>query len=170
VPVLNALRRRGVITRATRLIPASYETTLQLVSADHRYYGFLIAAPKHEWPFYASGPGWHPTSVTAASDVVTVARVDFAAGAIDEVVAGQIDVEIDPGATVNAVRPAGGIGLSTHRTLGPSHALNGDKILPVQEFSGRSRAALRWRYRMGGGLGALELDCEPFADANRHAV
>ena len=51
VPVLNALRRRGVISDATRLVPAGYETTLQLVTADHRYYGFAIAAPKHEWPF-----------------------------------------------------------------------------------------------------------------------
>ena len=102
------------------------------MTADHRYYGFLIVAPKHEWPFYASGPGWHPTSVTAASDVVTVMRVDFAAGAVDEVVAGEIDVEVDPDATINAVRLAGRIGLSTDRTLGSSHALNGDKILPHQ--------------------------------------
>ena len=59
VPVLNALRRSGVIGEDTRLVPCSYETTLQLVATDHRYYGFVIAAPKHEWPFYASGPGWH---------------------------------------------------------------------------------------------------------------
>jgi hypothetical protein len=168
--VLNALRRRGVITPATRLIPAGYQTTLQLVTADHRYYGFLIAAPKHEWPFYGSGPGWHPTAVTAASDPVTVARVDFTAGPVTEVVAGEIEVEIDPAATVNAVRLAGRIGLSTNRTLGPSHALNGDKIFPVNNFSGMSRAALRWRYRMGAGLGALELDCEPLADVSQLAA
>ena len=46
VPALNALRRCGVITPATRLLPASYETTLQLVTAEHRYYGFAIAAPQ----------------------------------------------------------------------------------------------------------------------------
>jgi predicted RNA methylase len=163
VPVLNALRRRGVITRATRLIPASYETTLQLVTADHRYYGFLIAAPKHEWPFYASGPGWHPTSVTAVSDVVEVMRVDFAAGAVEELVTGEIDLEVDSDATVNAVRLAGRLGLSSGQTLGPTHALNGDKILPINGFPGMSRATLRWRYRMGGGLGALELQCVPLA-------
>ncbi len=169
VPVLNAMRRRGVITRATRLLPASYETTLQLVTADHRYYGFTIAAPKHEWPFYASGPGWHPTSVTAASDAVTVMRVDFAAGVIDELVAGEIDVDIDPKATINAVRLAGRIGLAANQTLGPSHALNGDKILPIGALSGLSRANLSWRYRMGSGLGALELGCRP-ADVSRRAA
>ena len=163
VPVLNALRRRGVISEATRLIPAGYETTLQLVTADHRYYGFEIAAPKHEWPFYASGPGWHPTPIAAASDVVTVLSVDFAAGPVDEHVSGEAVVALDPGATVNAVRLAGRIGLSADHTLGPSHAVNGDKILPVDEFCGASRAVLRWRYRMGAGLGALELDCEPVA-------
>ena len=112
VPVLNALRRRGVITEATRLVPAGYDTTFQLVAADHRYYGFVIAAPKHEWPFYTSGPGWHPTAVAAASDVVTVSRVDFAAGAVDEEVAGEIQLEVDPAARTNAIRLAGRIRLS----------------------------------------------------------
>jgi SAM-dependent methyltransferase len=156
VPVLNALRRRGVIADSTRLVPASYETTLQLVAADHRYYGFVIAAPKHEWPFY-TGPGWYPTSVKAASDVITVTRVDFAAGIVDEDVAGEIELELDPDAHVNAVRLAGRIGLSPDQSFGPSHAVNGDKILPISEFSGVARATLRWRYRMGAGLGGLEL-------------
>jgi predicted RNA methylase len=163
VPVLNALRRRGVIGQVTRLVPAGYDTTLQLVTADHRYYGFVIAAPKHEWPFFRSGPGWHPTAITAASDVVTVSCIDFAAGAVDEHVAGEIDVAVDPTARVNGVRLAGRIALSPNHTLGASYAVNGDKILPISEFSGASRATLRWRYRMGAGLGALELDCEPTA-------
>jgi len=158
VPVLNAMRRRGVIAATTRIVPARYETTLQLVTADHRYYGFAIAAPKHEWPFYASGPGWHPTSIVAASDAVTVSSVDFTAGPVDEHVVGE--VEVDPDVTVNAVRLAGRIGLTATHTLGASHAVNGDKILPVSEFSGASRALLRWRYRMGAGLGGLALECE----------
>ena len=163
VPVLNALRSRGVVTAATRLIPAGYETTLQLVSADHSYYGFEIAAPKHEWPFYASGPGWHPTPIEPASDVVTVSSVDFGAGPVAEQVAGEAELAVDPAANVNAVRLGGRVRLSDALTLGPSHALNGDKILPIGAFSGSSRARLRWRYRMGAGLGALELGCEPVA-------
>lgn len=161
VPVLNALRRRGVITRATRLLPARYETTLQLVTAEHRYYGFAIAAPKHEWPFYASGPGWHSTPVTAASGAVVAASVDFTAGPVDEEVVGEIDIEVDHAQEVNAVRLAGRLGLTGDHTLGPTHALNGDKILPINPFSGAPRAALRWRYRMGAGLGSLKLECAP---------
>ena len=117
VPVLNALRRRGVITAATRLIPAGYETTLQLVSADHSYYGFEIAAPKHEWPFYASGPGWHPTPIEPASDVVTVSSVDFGAGPVAEQVAGEAELAVDPAANVNAVRLGGRVA-----ALGRAHA------------------------------------------------
>jgi SAM-dependent methyltransferase len=158
VPVLNALRRRGIIDHATRIIPAAYETTFQLVSAEHRYYGFVIAAPKHEWPFY-TGPGWHPTPVTAASDVVDVLKVDFTAGQIDADVAGAAEIAVDSAATVNAVRVAGRIELAPDQWLGPSHALNGDKILPIPAFSGAARAVLRWRYRMGGGLGTLDLVC-----------
>jgi SAM-dependent methyltransferase len=163
VPVLNALRRRGVIAEDTRLVPCTYETTLQLVATDHRYYGFVIAAPKHEWPFYSSGPGWHATQVSPASDVVSVMSVDFAAGPVDVDVAGEIVLDVDPDATVNAVRLAGRLGVSTSRTLGPSHAVNGDKILSIREFSGARRAILRWRYRMGAGLGGIELDCAPVA-------
>lgn len=156
VPVLNALRRRGVISARTRLIPAAYETTLQLVAADHRYYGFEIAAPKHEWPFY-TGLGWHPTAVTAGSDAITVSSVDFAAGFVDEEVTGEREVGLDPGARVNAVRLAGRIGLSADHALGATHAVNGDKIIPIRELSGVARATLRWHYRMGAGLGALDL-------------
>jgi SAM-dependent methyltransferase len=157
VPVLNALRRRGVISATTRLIPAAYETTLQLVAADHRYYGFEIAAPKHEWPFY-TGRGWHPTTVTAESDVITATSVDFGAGYVEEDVTGEREVELDPAARVNAVRLAGRIGLCADHALGPTPAVNGDKILPIRELSGVCRATLRWRYRMGAGLGGLELD------------
>jgi hypothetical protein len=96
-------------------------------------------------PFYASGTGWHPTTVLPAGDLVAVPRVDFAAGPVDELVAGEAEVALDHTLEVNAVRLAGRVGLSAERTLGPTHAVNGDKILPIA----------RWLYRMGAGLGAL---------------
>lgn len=169
VPVLNALRRRGIITRATRLLPELYETTLQLVAAEHRYYGFEIAAPKHEWPFYASGAGWHTTPVTATSATVVTASIDFAAGIVDEDVEGEVELETDPTRTVNAVRLAGRLRLCADHSLGSTHALNGDKILPITPLPGVSRATLRWRYRMGAGLGALQLECRPAATSSARA-
>jgi hypothetical protein len=161
VPVLNALRRRGVISTSTRMVPCRYETTLQLVTSNHRYYGFAIAAPKHEWPFYASGPGWHPTPVEAVSDVVAVLSVDFTSGVIDEDVGGRITLAVDPGTKINGVRLAGRLGLSPGLTLGPTHAVNGDKVLPIPPVSGSPAVTLSWSYRMGGGLGSLVLGCRP---------
>lgn len=38
---------------------------------------------------------------------------------------------------------------------------HGDKILPINPFSGAPVATLRWRYRMGAGLGSLKLEREP---------
>lgn len=161
VPVLNALRHRGVIGAGTRVLPAGYETTLQLVTTDHRFYGFTIAAPKHEWPFYADGPGWYATPVEAVSDVVTVVSVDFGAGPVDEDVSGSTTLAVDPAVIVNGVRLAGRVGLSPGRTLGPTHSVNGDKVLTIPSVSGSSSVTLRWRYRMGAGLGSLVLSCEP---------
>jgi hypothetical protein len=161
VPVLNALRERSVIGPATRVLPHSYETTLQLISTDHRYYGFAIVAPKHEWPFYATGPGWHRTPIRAVSKKVTILTVDFTAAAIDETVTGEITLAVDPDAEINAVRMAGRVGLSPGRTLGPSHAVNGDKVLPIPPVSGAPSVTLTWRYRMGAGLGSLDLECTP---------
>ena len=45
--------------------------------------------------------------------------------------------------------------------------MNGDKIIPITAFSGVARTTLRWRYRMGAGLGALELACEPVTASTR---
>ena len=170
VPVLNVLRRRGVIAAATRVVPTAYETTLQLVSTDHRYYGFEIAAPKHEWPFYAAGAGWHPTPVTPASRTITATTVDFAAGIVDEVVVGQTAVEVDPAMEINAVRLAGRIRLSRRHRLGPTHAVNGDKILPIPRFSGADRVGLGWHYRMGAGLGTLEVEAQPLSSNCRRSL
>jgi hypothetical protein len=107
--------------------------------------------------------------VTAASEIVEVVQVDFAAGPIHELVTGEAEIAIDSVLAVNAVRLAGRIDLSAERTLGPTHALNGDKILPITPIPGADRVRLRWRYRMGAGLGTLELGCEPSAAAARRA-
>jgi hypothetical protein len=56
--------------------------------------------------------------------------------------------------------------LATH-ILGPTHSVNGDKILPITGFRGATTAMLRWRYRMGAGIGALKLDCVPTRYSDR---
>jgi predicted RNA methylase len=54
VPIIKTLFRRGIITETTRLLPSHYRTYFQLVDTDNMYYGYKIAAPKHEWPFYSN--------------------------------------------------------------------------------------------------------------------
>jgi predicted RNA methylase len=160
-PVLNRLRERGVVDRATRLVPSRYRTDAQLVWTDNLYYGYRIAAPKHEWPFYdRAGDGWAPTSILPVSERVEIALHDFSAGPVDEAVAVAGDVAIAPGLRANALRLSGEITLCDGVTLGATNALNGDKILPLpSEATGRVRLELA--YRLGGGLGSLAISALP---------
>ena len=85
VQALNSLRKNGTINAKTRLIPDGYRTSAQLVYTDNLYYGYQIAAPKHEWPFYArSSDERFPTHFDIASDTVEITSIDFASGAINE--------------------------------------------------------------------------------------
>ena len=94
--MINALRDRGVIGHKTRVIPDAYTTQLQLVTACDRYYGFAIPAPKHAWPFYDQGEGWHPSSVRPASDIVAIATCVFKEGPIAQRRLGRVQLDVDP--------------------------------------------------------------------------
>ena len=161
VPVLNSLRARGVVTDATRVIPGVYRTYLELVRSDQEYYGFQIRAPKHEWPFYAqAGQGWHDTSVEVMSDRVLLGAYDFEAGAVapeqDSVVSFST---LAPGA--NAVRISGEIGLVQGMVLGPTNAVNGDKILPLDLVERGATGSFRVSFAMGRGLGTFKMEAVP---------
>lgn len=158
VPVLNALRARGVIGPSTRVLPARYRTLLQLVETDNAYYGFQILAPKHEWPFYdVRGAGWHPTSFTPASDEVVIAEYDFEAGPV-EAAHDAVATFALGGRRANAVRIAGVLTLADGVELGATNALNGDKYLALDPVEGVAEAAYRVRFTMGGGLGSFAME------------
>jgi predicted RNA methylase len=161
VPALNSLRDRGVVGRDTQLIPSRYETTAQLVSADHRYYGYEIAAPKHEWPFYAgAGAGWAPTSILPVSDRVVIASHDFSRGPVDERVAVTTSFTVEPGKRANALRISGSTTLCEGITLGATNALNGDKVIRLDQDL-RGEVWLELAYRMGAGLDTLTVERVP---------
>jgi predicted RNA methylase len=157
VPAMNHLWAGGVITTGTRIVPGRYTTTLQMVYASHEYYGFHIVAPKHEWPFYEEGQGWHPTKVTPVSEVHVAAEVDFTLGPVNPVVTGTVSFRVDPSRPINAVRLAGVIGLVAGTSLGPTHAVNGDKIIPMPLLAEASDVSLDYAYEMGAGLAGLNL-------------
>jgi len=165
VPVLNALRRRGVIGRDTRVVPDAYTTQLQLVHAGGRYYGFAIAAPKHAWPFYDQGEGWHPSTVEPASDAVDIASLRFGEGPIGLRRSGRVRLDVDPTTAINAVRLGGRIALAAGIELGATHALNGDKILAIPTIEGSSSVDLQWSLEMGGGLRSLSVTVTPVTAA-----
>ena len=163
VPVLNSLRDRGVVTDATRVIPGVYRTYLELVRSDHEYYGFQIRAPKHEWPFYGeTGQGWHDTSVEAVSDRVLVGAYDFEAGWVAPEHRSIVSFStVAPGA--NAVRISGEIRLMDGMVLGPTNAVNGDKILPLELVDQGASRSFQVSFAMGQGLGTFTM--EPVATA-----
>jgi hypothetical protein len=165
VPVLNALRDRGVIGRDTLVVPDAYTTRLQLVHARECYYGFAIAAPKHAWPFYDQGEGWHPSTVEPASETVDIASLRFGEGTIGRRRSGRVRLDVDPTVDINAVRLSGRIALAAGIEVGATHALNGDKVLAIPTIEGWSSVDLQWSLEMGGGLGSLLVAVTPAAEA-----
>jgi len=148
----------GVIASHTTVIPASYTTCLDLVSVNDIYYGFSIAAPKHEWPFYNDpGSHWHATPVSSLTDRVAAADITFhdrIAAAVDTTV---VLTGLRDG-LANGIRVSGRLHLTDEIELGATNALNGDKIIdlnvPIAVHAGQS-IPLRVRYRLGGGLGSF---------------
>ena len=157
VAVMNGLHDRGVIGPATRLIPETYETSLQLAATDNSFFGFTIHAPKHEWPYYAADADeWEHLRFTPVSDVAGVAEVDFRAGHVDPVVDTTVRFRVADGATANALVLSGSAGLTDGVRLGACNSFSGDKVLPLPEC--RGEVELRVRYEMGVGLDNLSVE------------
>lgn len=157
VPALNLLRKQGVITDKTRIIPSHYKTFVQLVNADNTYYGYQILSPKHEWPFYTDkNTGWVQTKIEPASDPIEIVSADFTQGIIEE----KLDITVNfslNGKKANALKLSGLITLSPTVELGPTNALNGDKIIPIDPVQGIDELSLKISYTMGRGLGNLTI-------------
>jgi hypothetical protein len=170
VEVVNALRGRGVIDPATRLIPELYTTFAELVTVDDSYYGFRIAAPKHEWPFYArEDPTWQPTAVTPLTERVPIAQVDFR-NPVDQFVSQYVRLTGIGNGLANAVRLSGVCLLSPAVSLGATNAFNGDKILHLAHglrVTAGESLGLGIELAHGKGLGSFE--CRPINTATELA-
>jgi pyruvoyl-dependent arginine decarboxylase len=160
VEVMNRLRERGVIGPRTKLIPDRYSTSVELVDVDDKFYGFKVAAPFHEWPSYAlDESGWHRTRVRSLTKRVTIADLDFAGPVVPEVDR-RVELSGITEGLANAVRISGAARLAPGLVVGPTNALNGDKILrleePIPVRVGHAFDA-RITFVMGGGLGTFAL-------------
>lgn len=152
VPVMNDLAAKGVVDDTTRLLFAGYSTRLALVNADDEYYGFRIAAPKHEWPYYAdesAGSGWWSTTWDAPAQTSGAGSWAFGADPVDPAVAVVLDVPAS--APVNCLLMEGTMHLGTGVDLGAFNSLNAPKLLPLNR-SVLETGRVLVRYEMGSGL------------------
>jgi 16S rRNA G966 N2-methylase RsmD len=164
-PVMNALRRNGIVHDATRLLFEKYRTSMQLVRADNDYYGFQILAPKHEWPYYDAtdaGSRWWAGRWSLLSESVTVATVDATHGPIDLDVDRVLTFQASPRGvreasteTANAVLVSGEVQLGDGRVLGACNSFSGDKLLSIEPVA--CGQPVRISYRMGAGLHTFRL-------------
>ncbi len=157
VAVMNGLHERGVIGGKTKLIPQAYETFLQLVHTESNFYGYHIAAPKHDWPYYSEDPdSWEQLEVADLSEPQKVGYFDFQAGRVEPGIDKVLAFSVPAGQTATALRLSGTVHLTADLALGPTNSLNGDKILPLAEVC-EGNVKLRVRYTMGAGLDNLSL-------------
>jgi predicted RNA methylase len=158
VAVMNRLRERGVIGAGTRLIPDRYQTSLELVEVDATFYGFAIAAPMHEWRNYVRGEeGWLSTNVRPLTQRGVVADVDLC-HPVEPFVDRRLKLVGIADGLANGVRISGATRLAPGLILGPTNALNGDKILHLPEPTSvrmGEQLACRVSFEMGGGLGTF---------------
>lgn len=159
VEIINLFHRLGVIGTKTKVIPHKYETFVELVNVDDLYYGFKIAAPKHEWPFYSDPAGkWHSTKVVPLTNRVLTHKVDFDRPG-NHLVETQILLKGIKGGVANGLRISGRIHLYPKSFLLHTNALNGDKIISLpQEIATAvgNVIKLKIKYETGGGLISLE--------------
>lgn len=159
VAALNHLRRSGIVTNKTLIIPSMYKTYIELVNTDNMYYGFKILAPKHEWPFYKNkDTNWLQTKFESVSDKVEIHNADFMSGLIQEKVEVDIKLHLEQGKKANGVRISGVITLAEGIELNATNALNGDKILAIDPIENKSEVAVRVSYKMGGSLGSARFE------------
>src|SRR5262249_24057244 len=154
------LYKRNAITAMTRLIPFRYETFIELGFTNFNYYGFEIFAPKHDWPHYSRREnGWLPTEFHALSRPHRLGSIDFQRP-IESHVDTSLPIEAKNNGIINAVRISARAHLAKGVILGATNALNGDKILPVEETritEGRIIQA-GISYQMSGGLASLHVN------------
>ncbi len=160
VQAVNALIDAGVIDTGTRVLPSEYRTTVQLVNADNTYYGFQVAAVRHDWPHYAESDQWAhpPVAVVTPPTEVWSARFDTATS--EEPVTFEFTARVDEPTTVNGLRIAGLEHFGSAGWTGAYPSLNGAKIIPIDPVTIAGSVSVRGGYRLGGGLGSvwLELD------------
>lgn len=156
LPVMNKLISDGVIGDNTIVLPSGYETYIDLVHMDDRYYGYRIAAPKHEWPFFLTGEsaGWCKNSVYPVSEKHMVCDLSLSLEN-EQNISGEIIFQFATPQSFNHIRLSGIMTFPQEVRLGAFNALNGDKIYFLGDYANVVSAKLNISYIMGAGAKSL---------------
>jgi protein-L-isoaspartate O-methyltransferase len=161
VQVINSLHERGIIGPATKVIPSAYETFVRLLEVKNDFYGYKIAAPIHDWPFYSmDAREWHQLDKAYVTGPQSLGRFDFEAGLVDPKVEKSLQFEVPQAARVNALEISGLSQLSLQTSLGAAHSYNGNKILYFGEISGPAKPVIEFSYHMSQGLGRFNFSVQ----------
>jgi hypothetical protein len=163
VSVWNGLVATGAVTSATRCVPAGYATYAELGSVDPDFYGFPVAAIRHDWSFYDHRPSaWTPSSFAPATQPELVWSTRLRGQLIEPAVEVRIPVS-DTGRPVDAVRLTGIVDLPGSSGFSESPTMNGPKILPLwppNQLDRSTLTAVHLRYTMSGGFGSFDCTWE----------
>lgn len=159
VQVMNSLHANGVVGGDTKVIPQAYETYLQLVNVENTFFGYKIAAPIHDWPYYAKdAEQWAQIKVEGVSEAQKVGYYNFETGQVPAEVDETLEFKLTSDLPANAIRISGTIHLTDDIYVGAFNTLNGDKVLPMDNLSSAdSTVRLRVSYEMSKGLGNLKV-------------
>lgn len=156
VRVMNELRTKGVIGPDTKIIPAEYETFVRLLEVKNDFYGYKIAAPIHDWPFYSYDANeWYKLDKEYITEPQSLGRFAFQSGHVEPKVERQISFDIPIGKSANALEISGLSQLSPNVSLGAAHSYNGNKILYLDQIQGPAQAKINFDYHMSRGLGSF---------------
>jgi len=159
VKVMNELHAKGVIGSNTKIIPRAYETFVRLMEIDNIFYGYKIAAPIHDWPYYAhTQNGWHELKKQHITDSQSLGHFDFEKGEIIPNVDETLEFDIRTGQTVNALELSGIAHLTSNIEVNDEHTFNGNKILSIEPIVDPQTIKLRIRYEMSRGLGDFKIE------------
>jgi SAM-dependent methyltransferase len=149
VEVFNGLVEAGVVTPATRCLPAAYATYVEFGYADPNLYGFAFDVLRHDWSYYDHDPqAWAPSMFTPIGDRHRAWRGPLAGQLIDPDV--RVRIPVPEGEwEINALRLTGTLDLPGYGVFTESPTLNGPKIIPITPPPGTT--AVEVRYTMGGG-------------------
>jgi SAM-dependent methyltransferase len=132
LPVLAALRQKGVIGTGTRIVPELYEGWITLGAVDFDSYGVDLRFPHHDWPDLDEEGGWLELPFQPLTEPTPAFRVGFRIP-VELPALRSVPVQPIRSGFANAVRLTGRVDLGAGVRLGETPSFNGAKLVPIPE-------------------------------------